>query len=139
MVDILFASPSAIEEGIKASEAGINAAALALGMPEYISETFALQARHGDELIGNLSGRVFWNWLYVDLLWVHAEYQKQGIGTELMRRAEESARAQNLVGIYCWTQSWQAPEFYKKLGYEEFTRFENFPPGHQRFGLRKYL
>jgi hypothetical protein len=44
-----------------------------------------------------------------------------------------------LTGIYLWTQSWQAGGFYAKLGYEQFTEFADFPPGHSRLGFRKYL
>ena len=56
-----------------------------------------------------------------------------------MQRAEERARELGLAGIYLWTQSWQAPGFYSKLGFENFVAFENCPPGHQRLGFRKYL
>lgn len=120
-------------------ERGINAAAALQQAPPYQATPFGLQAVQGGVIIGHLTGKVFWDWLYVELLWVEPQWQHRGIGTQLMQRAEALAREQNLSGMYCWTQSWQAPEFYKRLGYAEFTRFENFPPGHTRVGLRKSL
>jgi hypothetical protein len=35
--------------------------------------------------------------------------------------------------------SFQAPDFYRKLGYEEFGRLDDFPPGHSRLFFRKNL
>ncbi len=57
----------------------------------------------------------------------------------VMLAAEEQARNMKLTGIYLWTESWQAPGFYKKLGYSQFVEFRNFPPGHSRLGFCKYL
>ena len=56
-----------------------------------------------------------------------------------MQCVEEFAADESLQGVWLWTQSWQAESFYTKLGYEEFTRFENFPKGHTRIGFRKRL
>jgi GNAT superfamily N-acetyltransferase len=100
---------------------------------------FSVLAYVGDELAGGVVGKIFWNWLYADLLWVDKKFRGTGIGTDLMKQAESKANEKNLTGIYLWTQSWQAPDFYKKLGYQEFTELKNFPPGHSRIGLVKYL
>lgn len=92
-----------------------------------------------ERLIGGLIGKVFWNWLYADLVWVEEEFRGRGIGTQVMRTAEERAVKMKLTGIYLWTESWQAPIFYRKLGYTQFIEFQNFPPGHSRLGFLKYL
>ena len=119
--------------------AGLDAHAMAVGAPTFEKTLFALHATHDGKKIGYLHGNIVWHWLYIDLLWVQPEFQKSGIGMALMLEAEQHARAQKLTGIHLTTQDWQAEGFYKKLGYEEFSRFENFPPGYQRIGLRKYL
>jgi ribosomal protein S18 acetylase RimI-like enzyme len=92
-----------------------------------------------DRLIGGLIGKVFWNWLYADLVWVEEEFRSRGVGSDVMRAAEDRARELKLTGIYLWTETWQAPIFYRKLGYEQFVEFKNFPPGHSRLGFLKYL
>jgi len=92
-----------------------------------------------NRLIGGLIGKVFWNWLYADLVWMEEEFRGQGIGTTVMKSAEERAVSMNLTGIYLWTATWQAPTFYRKLGYTQFVEFKNFPPGHNRLGFLKYL
>jgi len=102
-------------------------------------EPFSVLAFMEERLVGGLIGKVFWNWLYADLVWVEEEFRGQGIGRDVMRAGEERARGMKLTGIYLWTESWQAPLFYRKLGYTQYIEFEDFPPGHSRLGFRKYL
>ncbi len=90
------------------------------------------------QLIGVLTADVFWDWMYVDELWVADPHREKGLGTMLMTRAEEYAGSENLQGLWLWTQSWQAADFYKKIGYQEFTHFDDFPKGYSRIGLRKF-
>ena len=37
------------------------------------------------------------------------------------------------------THSFQAPDFYKKQGYQEFGRLADFPPGHSLIWFSKTL
>jgi len=92
-----------------------------------------------DQLIGILTADVLWDWIYIDELWVDKKYRCEGIGKQLMDKAEEYAISQGMTGLWLWTQSWQAPKFYNQLGYKEFTRFDDFPKGHCRIGFRKRL
>lgn len=102
-------------------------------------QPFGLLAYDGDKLIGSVIGKTFFNWLHVDLFWVADDYRGQGLGTKLMQQAANIARQAGLDGIEVWTQSWQAPEFYRKLGYEEFSVIEDFTPGRKRHAFRLYL
>jgi len=78
-------------------------------------------------------------WSYIDALWVSEEKRGQGLGRLLMKQAEEEAMKRGCHSAYLWTQDFEAPEFYKKLGYQQFVTFENFIPGHQRTGFMKQL
>jgi GNAT superfamily N-acetyltransferase len=102
-------------------------------------KSFSVMALMDEKLVGGLIGKVFWNWLYADLVWVEEEFRGRGIGAEVMKAAEKRAVEMNLTGIHLWTESWQAPTFYKKLGFSQFAEFKDFPPGHSRFGFRKHL
>ena len=74
------------------------------------------------------------NWL-----WVALPYRKQGIGSELMAGAERAAREQGCRAAYLDTFTFQAPKFYERLGYWEFGRLNDFPPGHARIWFSKAL
>ncbi|HYZ41261.1 MAG TPA: GNAT family N-acetyltransferase [Stellaceae bacterium] len=102
-------------------------------------EPFSVLALCDDAVVGGVIGQVFWKWLYAKLVWVEKPFRGTGIGKAVMQKAEERARELGLTGIYLWTQSWQAPDFYRKLGFESFVVFENFPRGRKRLGFRKYL
>ena len=92
-----------------------------------------------NSLVGALTADTSWDWVYIDELWTDESVRGMGLGTKLMDAVEKHAISQRATGIWLWTQSWQAADFYRGLGYEEFTRFENFPKGHSRIGFRKSL
>lgn len=102
------------------------------------SVNWVLSNRSG-ECIAVLTADLLWDWIYIDELWVADTCRGLGYGKLLLEKAEDYARDEELSGIWLWTQSWQAPKFYEQMGYVEFTRFENFPKGHSRIGLRKTL
>ena len=80
------------------------------------------------------------DWLFVDWLWVAEPFRRQGVGSRLLTGAEAIARERRCSSCYLDTFSFQAPEFYKRHGYQEFGRLEgDFPPGHVRIWLRKAL
>jgi GNAT superfamily N-acetyltransferase len=76
-------------------------------------------------------------WLFVNWLWVAAPYRRTGEGSRLLLAAEKDARELGCRGAYLDTFSFQAPKFYEKLGFREFGRITDFPPGHSRIWLMK--
>lgn len=99
---------------------------------------FVLQMPEG-KIVGGVIGATYWNWLYVNLMWVREDLRGQGYGQLLLEKAEEEAKKRGAKQSYLDTFSFQAPDFYKKLGYEEFGRLEDFPAGHTRYFLVKTL
>jgi GNAT superfamily N-acetyltransferase len=91
------------------------------------------------QIIASLIAERFWQWMLIDMVWVEETHRKSGLGRALMQEAEDKARAWGCNGIYLWTNSWQAPDFYPKLGYTQFADMPNFPAGHHRLGFMKRL
>jgi GNAT superfamily N-acetyltransferase len=91
------------------------------------------------EVVGGLVGETHWGWLFVHLLFVKEELRGRGYGHRLMVLAEEEARQRGAKNAYLDTFSFQAPDFYKKHGYEVFGVLEGFPVGHQRYYFKKRL
>jgi GNAT superfamily N-acetyltransferase len=92
-----------------------------------------------EEIAGGVIGELFFGWFHVDLLWVKEELRGYGYGQRLLARIEAEARQRGAKNIYLDTFSFQAPDFYKKYGYEIFGTLPDFPPGHQRYFLKKQL
>ncbi len=56
-----------------------------------------------------------------------------------MIEAEKLARAQDCIFIHLDTFSFQAPEFYKSLGFEVFGLLDEYPGELKRFYMKKML
>jgi GNAT superfamily N-acetyltransferase len=85
-----------------------------------------------------LIGNCYAGWLFINLLWVHAELRRGGIGSGLIAAAERHARDFGCHSAWVDTFSFQAPEFYPRFGYREFARLD-YPPHHQRIFFKKQL
>lgn len=92
-----------------------------------------------DTIVGSVIGATYWDWLYINLIWIKEAFRGLGYGQQLMAAAEEEARQRGAKHAYLDTFSFQAPDFYKKLGYEIFGELADFPVGHQRYFLKKQL
>lgn len=99
---------------------------------------FVLRAAD-EEIVGGVIGATHWNWLHIDLMWVKEELRGCGYGHRLLTLAEEEARKRGAEHAYLDTFSFQAPDFYKRHGYQIFGELPDFPPGHLRYYLTKEL
>jgi ribosomal protein S18 acetylase RimI-like enzyme len=86
-------------------------------------------------LIGNTHG----NWLTVKFLWVSEDLRGQHIGSEILKKAEETAKERGCKYAFLDTFSFQAPEFYKKYGYKEVFTLEEYPVTGKRYYFTKTL
>ena len=88
-------------------------------------------------VVGGLTGRTSAAWPFVELLWLPEALRGTGLGTCLIAEAEAEAMRRGCLGAHLDTFDFQAPGFYRKLGYEMFGSIEDHPPGHMRFWMRK--
>ncbi|MEZ2130517.1 MULTISPECIES: GNAT family N-acetyltransferase [unclassified Sinorhizobium] len=90
-------------------------------------------------IIGGLSGRTGWGWLFIQYLFVPEHLRGQGLAGKLLTRAEEEARARGCHGAWIDTFNPQALRAYRRQGYEIFGELPDYPPGRTRSFLRKRL
>ena len=103
-------------------------------------EPIALLVRDDSgEILGGLYARVFYQWMFIELLSVPEQARGQGLGSKLMRMAEDVAREKDCVGVWLDTFDFQAPGFYQKLGDSELGQIVDYPPGHKRLFFQKRL
>jgi N-acetylglutamate synthase-like GNAT family acetyltransferase len=108
-----------------------------VGKSSYKALTVTL--RESRRIVGGVAGWIWKDWCLIDLLWIEAAYRVTGRGAALMNKAEAEARKRGAKYVFLDTFSFQAPGFYKKLGYKEFGRLKNFPRGHARHFFQKTL
>lgn len=127
------------EEAVKAISSSMDVDRIQKQAPQYCETPLSILLYDGDIIIAGLTGKTFWDWLYVDMLWVDKKHRQQDLGTEIVKRAEQEAIKRGCYSAYLWTESFEAPDFYSKLGYKKFVEMQNFPKNHQRIGFMKQL
>lgn len=90
-------------------------------------------------VLGGLVGFTQGGWLYVELFWLPEDIRRQGLGSALLRDAEEEACRRGCTHAHLDAYSFQAPAFYESQGYEVFGRLDDYPAGHTRTFYRKKL
>ena len=78
-------------------------------------------------------------WLEVEFLWVQEDQRLTGIGTELLRRAEEKGIELGCRRAFLNTFDFQAKPFYEKRGYEVVYVQREYPEMGDRFFMEKQL
>jgi GNAT superfamily N-acetyltransferase len=90
-------------------------------------------------VIGGADG---WTWggtCYIRHLFVPAPIRKQGHGARLMARIEEEAKVRQCEQIVLETHDFQAPGFYRKLGFRLIATIDEYPRGHQQLKFMKQV
>jgi GNAT superfamily N-acetyltransferase len=108
------------------------------GDGKYEDMTFLLQDADG-EVIGGLLAEIYWGWIHIDVLWVHENIRGQGCGQKLMKYAENEAINRGCRAAFLDTFSFQALNFYLKLGYGVYGELPDFPTGFTRYFLKKQI
>ena len=90
-------------------------------------------------VIAGIFGGTYWGWLHIDILWVDENFRSKKIGSRLLIAAENEAKKRGCHSVHVDTMSWQAPEFYKKHGYELISELDNIPNGYKKFHFIKRL
>jgi GNAT superfamily N-acetyltransferase len=103
-------------------------------------ELFGIFLRVTDGVV--IGGADGWTWggtCYIRHLFVPAPMRKQGHGTRLMDRIEEEAMARRCEQIVLETHDFQAPDFYRKLGFKLTCAVDRYPRGHKHLTFVKQL
>lgn len=90
---------------------------------------------NGSEFMGAIVVQLFWNQLHIKYLFVEENYRGQGLARQLMDHALEFGEKRRCQFAFVETMSFQAPEFYQKMGFViEFSR-----PGYAENTTFHYL
>lgn len=71
---------------------------------------------------------------YIDTLWVHQKYRKEGLGSLILAALEKELKDYGCENCHLDTFDFQAPLFYKKNGYQEFGKLR-----HEKVDITEYF
>ena len=91
------------------------------------------------EVIGGVLGRTSLGLCFIDLVFLPDDARGQSVGRRMMGEAEEEARRRHCRSVVLYTISFQAPDFYERLGYRRFGAIDCDPPGTSRIFFVKEL
>jgi len=90
-------------------------------------------------IVGGVSGGTWGGCCELSLLWVDDSLRGRGLGSALIRAAEDEARRRGCVSVVLLTPDVQAPGFYERLGYETVGVVDDYPVGSAARWFRKRL
>ena len=94
-------------------------------------------ADQGGKKVGGAVGRLFGKWLMIRFVWVDPKYKGKQLGSQLMNQLEALARDNGAEHAHLETFSFQAKDFYLKLGYELKLTLEDYPVDTQLHVMTK--
>ena len=104
----------------------------------YSEFCFAAEDEEG-KILGVITGRAYYNEVHIGDLIIDRQHRRSGLGSKLIAAVEEAYAGAGYEKITVTSFGFQAPEFYKKLGYQiEFVR-EDKNPKLSKYFLSKPL
>ena len=86
-------------------------------------KSFSLLLREGDDIVGVLKAYTAFSEIYIDDIWVDSNHRRKGFGKHLIEELLNHFEGRGFNNVNLCTSAFQAPEFYKKCGFElEFVR-----------------
>ncbi len=111
---------------------GLGASNLAAAPLEDVQPLSAFARSEAGAVVGGAIGRTWGRCCELQQLWVHPDWRRRGIARDLVRAFEAQARERGCRAFYLETFSFQAPAFYRSLGYESRSILGGFAPGIEK-------
>ncbi len=118
---------------------GIESYILEHGGLDAVRPMYLFAREAGRAALGGIIARSWGTCCEVQILWVEPDRRRTGLGRELMARAEREAKARGCELVYLDTFTFQAPDFYRRLGYSEDLAIAGFPGGVVKYHFSKRL
>ncbi len=101
---------------------------------------FAFVAKEDNKIVGIITGNSYYKEVHISDLIILEEYRNKQIGSKLVENVENYYKDKGFENINLTTYGFQAPEFYKKCGFEvEFIRENKKNPKLNKYFLVKYF
>lgn len=92
------------------------------------------------ELIAMLAGRTFGNWFYLESFWLAELERGKGLGSAMLKEAEQIAKRRGCKFVLLDTLEFQAKPFYLRHGYQVQWVQQDYPfAGGAKYFMTKML
>jgi GNAT superfamily N-acetyltransferase len=118
------------------------------GLGDFNTETTGINDRRllavivkdeAGKTLGGVLGRTYLGLMFLDTFYLPKSERGAGLGSRVLVMAEEEGRRRGCKSAVLYTISFQAPEFYKRHGWQVFGQIPCDPPGTSRIFLTKAL
>ena len=129
------------EEALIEEKINEYADSMAPSEPATREERLVFKAENEDgKVIGGCVVNIHaWGRAVLARLWVDGRYRCHGLGSMLLRAAENAAREKNCYYLCLGTADYMARPLYEKNGFRVFTVNRDIPMGHVSWSLSKRL
>lgn len=104
-----------------------------------IEEPICFYIEAKGKIVSSIVCRLFWGALHIKYVYTHKEHRNNGHASSIMKEVMSFAEKNKCPFAFIETMNFQAPEFYKKFGFEvEFER-SGFSQNTSFLYLRKWL
>lgn len=107
-----------------------------------VSERKTIAVKLNDEsgdVIAGAAGRTFGDWLMINTLWVSDTLRGQQVGSKILHKMEQAAKARGCNKALLDTLNFQAMPFYEKHGYQIQWTQQGYPKTGCRYYMMKQL
>lgn len=125
------------DDSLRVVDAGLEEHNFAAAPLADVTSLAAFAAEPSGKVVGGAVGRTWGRCCELLQLWVATEYRLDGVGSRLLHEFEERARGRGCDVFYLTTLSFQAPEFYRKHGYEVLAQISGYPNGIIKYLMQK--
>lgn len=136
--DLVFSTSDAPPaESVRAVDAGLHQYNYAVAPLADVSPVAAFAADPSGQVIGGAIGRTWGRCCELLQLWVASEHRASGVGSRLLREFETHAKGRGCNVFYLTTLSFQAPDFYRKHGYQVLAEINGYPDDIVKYLMHK--
>ena len=110
-----------------------------VGFDGLSQEPVAFEIMENDVSLGVVVCQLFWGNVHIKYLLTNKEHRGRGIARALMEHVFNFGKENGCHFAFVETMSFQAPEFYQKIGFEIELKRDGYTAGTSFYYLKKVL
>lgn len=127
-------------EDVAAIRAGLNHFnAIASGVDDQRPLAVLVRDPESQQVVGGITGRTSRGMFFLEVFFLPESMRGSGIGSQALKMAEQEGWRRGCRAALLHTNTFQAPEFYRRNGWREIASIPSGPSGNCRIIFTKEL